>query len=315
MIEVKVPLKLTIFGEHAVVYGRPAIAYTISEYLTLRFKESNKFYIKSNNLEIKGVKIDLNELKIENENARKVLAYIIETLNYFGNKKPVEIEIESPVEPSVGLGTSAGVVVGTVAGYSSFLGMELSKDEIARISHEIELKVQGIASRMDTYTETYGGFIFIEGDKFERIKTSMSFSAGYFRRIMTTAEMLKRVKIMKENKRELFDTILDTIGKVVREAKKALENNDEETIGELMYINHGLLFSLGITVPQIDEFISTSRMMGIKGCKISGGGAGGSVICTKDDRAELLLKAMGGKVINATPSFDGVRVFRNLKAL
>ena len=309
MIEVKVPLKLTLFGEHAVVYGRPAIAYTISEYLTLRFKESEKFYIKSDNLQIKGVKVNLDEFKVENESVKRVLAYVIETINYFGNKKPVEIEIESPVEPSVGLGTSAGVVVGTVAGYSSFLGMELSKDEIAKISHDIELKVQGIASRMDTYTETYGGFIFIEGDKFEKIETNLSFSAGYFRRIMTTAEMLKRVKAMKDNKRELFDTILDTIGKIVVEAKKSLENNDEESIGELMYMNHGLLFSLGITVPQVDEFISTSRMAGIKGCKISGGGAGGAVICTKDERAELLLHAMGGRVINASPSFGGVKVF------
>ena len=309
MIEVKVPLKLTLFGEHAVVYGRPAIAYTISEYLTLRFKESNKFYIKSNNLEIKGIKVNLDEFKIENENTKNVLAYVVEAINYFGNKKPVEIEIESSVEPSVGLGTSAGVVVGTVAGYSSFLGIELSKDEIAKISHEIELKVQGIASRMDTYTETYGGFIFIEGDRFEKIDTKLSFSAGYFKRVMTTSEMLKRVKMMKEDKRELFDTILDTIGKIVLEAKRSLKNNDEKNIGELMYINHGLLFSLGITVPQIDEFVSISRMTGIKGCKISGGGAGGAVICTKDERAELLLHAMGGKVINATPSFTGVKVY------
>jgi len=309
VIEVKVPLKLTLFGEHAVVYGRPAIAYTISEYLTLRFKESEKFYIKSDNLQIKGVKVNLDEFKIENESVKRVLAYVVETINYFGNQKPVEIEIESPVDPSVGLGTSAGVVVGTVAGYSSFLGMELNKDEIAKISHDIELKVQGIASRMDTYTETYGGFIFIEGDKFEKINTDLSFSAGYFRRIMTTAEMLKRVKEMKENKRELFETVLDTIGKIVVEAKKSLENNDEESVGELMYMNHGLLFSLGVTVPQVDEFISTSRMAGIKGCKISGGGAGGAVVCTKDERAVLLLNAMGGRVINASPSFGGVKVF------
>jgi len=309
VIEVKVPLKLTLFGEHAVVYGRPAIAYTISEYLTLRFKESEKFYIKSDNLQIKGVKVNLDEFKIENESVKRVLAYVVETINYFGNQKPVEIEIESPVDPSVGLGTSAGVVVGTVAGYSSFLGMELNKDEIAKISHDVELKVQGIASRMDTYTETYGGFIFIEGDKFEKINTDLSFSAGYFRRIMTTAEILKRVKGMKENKRELFETVLDTIGKIVIEAKKSLENNDEESVGELMYMNHGLLFSLGITVPQVDEFISTSRMAGVKGCKISGGGAGGAVVCTKDERAVLLLNAMGGRVINASPSFGGVKVF------
>lgn len=308
MIEVRVPLKLTLFGEHAVVYGRPAIAYTISEYISMKFKESNKFYIKSDNLQIKGVKVNIEEFKIENENVKRILSYIVEGINYFEAKKPVEIEIESPVEPSVGLGTSAGVVVGTVAGYSAYLGIKLTKEEIAKISHEIELKVQGIASRMDTYTETFGGFIYIQGDRFEKIESSLSFSGGYFKRIMTTAEMLKRVKEMKENKKELFESILDTIGKVTIEAKNALIQNDLKSIGDLMYINHGLLFSLGITVPQIDEFISTSRMAGIYGCKISGGGAGGAVVCTKDDRAELLINAMGGRIINASPSFTGVIV-------
>jgi len=62
--------------------------------------------------------------------------------------------------------------VGTVASYSAYLGIELSKDEIAKISRNIELNVQGIASRMDTFTETYGGInIFpANSEGYERIK-------------------------------------------------------------------------------------------------------------------------------------------------
>lgn len=129
---------------------------TVSENLTVRVSDSDKFLVISPSLHIRGVKLDLNEMKIESDEARRVLRYVIEVLNYFGEKKPAKIEIDSTVEPSVGLGTSAGVIVGTVASYSAYLGIELSKDEIAKISRNIELNVQGIASRMDTFTETYG---------------------------------------------------------------------------------------------------------------------------------------------------------------
>ncbi|AHC52372.1 mevalonate kinase [Sulfolobus acidocaldarius SUSAZ] len=310
IVEALVPLKLTLFGEHAVVYGRPAIAYTISEYLKIRIIESERFYVTSNTLELTGVKVDLHEYKVENENVKRVLAYITETINYFGAEKKVSIDIESPVDPSVGLGTSAGVVVGMVSAYSTLLGHKLSREQIAKISHEIELRVQGLASIMDTHTETFGGFILVKkgGKEVEKLDANMSFSSGYFRRMATTADMLKRVKKLKESKPQLFESVLNVIEQVTTEAKNAIVKNDEEELGELMYINHGLLFSIGITVPVIDQIVSTARIAGVKGCKVSGGGGGGAVVCTKSEQAEFLIKAMGGKLINANPSFNGVMI-------
>jgi len=159
------------------------------------------------------------------------------------------------------------------------------------------------------------------------VPPSISFSAGYFRRIMTTAEMLRNVRSLKEKNPSLFTTLLDSIEKVTVEARTALTSGDADKVGELMYVNHGFLFSLGITVPVLDQFVShgflfslgitvpvldqfvsMARASGVKGCKVSGGGGGGAVICTKDQRAELLLNALGGKTINANPTFQGVTV-------
>ncbi|BCU69304.1 mevalonate kinase [Stygiolobus caldivivus] len=316
IVEANVPLKLTLFGEHAVVYGKPAIAYTISENLKVRVRESEKFYVASDNLQLKGIRVDLHEFKIENENVKKVISYVTEVINYFSekygfnNERKALIEIESNVDPSVGLGTSAAVVVGTVIAYSKFLGLDLQKQDIAKISHEIELRVQGIASIMDTHTETYGGFLLIRENKVENlnIPVPLTFSAGYFRRIMTTAEMLRNVKNLKDRDPSLFNSLIDSIERVTLEAKEALISGDIDRLGELMYVNHGLLFSLGVTVPILDQFVSMSRASGVKGCKVSGGGGGGAVICTKDQRAELLMNALGGRIVNANPTFQGVTV-------
>lgn len=309
-VEARVPLKLTLFGEHAVVYGKPAIAFTISEEIKVRIRPSDRFILKSGELTIKGIKVDLHEFKIENEEIKRLLKYIIETLNYFEMKKTVEIEIDSPVQPSVGLGTSAAVIVGTVASYSKLLGIELTKEEIAKISHSIELKVQGIGSRMDTYTETIGGFIYFppEGGYEKLNGINIEFLAGYFPRIFTTAEMLKKVKKFKERNNKIFEMIIDTIGLITEKAKLALLNNDVDTLGELMYINHGLLMTLGVTSPQLDNLVSTARTMGIRGCKMSGGGAGGAVICTNEYEAGILMRSLGAKLINSKPSFKGVTI-------
>ncbi|WP_338600295.1 mevalonate kinase [Sulfolobus tengchongensis] len=310
IIEANVPLKLTLFGEHAVVYDKPAIAMTISESLRVRVSESDKSMIISPSLNIKGVKLDLNEMKIESEEAKKVLKYILEVLNYFGVKKNVKIEIDSTVEPSVGLGTSAAVIVGTVASYSRYLGIELSKDEIAKISHEIELRVQGIASRMDTYTETYGGLIYFPagGKGFEKIDTNIELTSGYIRRSMSTADILWRVRKLKDSNREIFDHILDVIGKVTDRAKSLIIERNYDELGLLMYVNHGLLFSLGITSPEVDEIVSRAKQLGIRGCKISGGGAGGSIVCIKSTEAEVLLRSYNAKIVNSSLTTEGVTI-------
>ncbi|MBW9141016.1 MAG: mevalonate kinase [Candidatus Aramenus sp.] len=299
MIVAEVPLKVTLFGEHAVVYGEPAIAMTISEKMVVRVRESDKTVISSPTLSVKGLKVSLNDLKVESEETNRILSYVIKALDYFGKKRDALIEIDSPVEPSVGLGTSAATIVGVVAAYSRFLGYELTKEEIAKISREVELSVQGLGSRMDTYTISLGGIIYFpRGEEgYERVKGDVRLVVGYVRRYSTTKDILRRVKGLKERNESLFKEIISTIGKVVDEAKKALEEGNEEKMGELMYINHGLLMSLGVTSPTVDNLVSTARLLGIKGCKMSGGGGGGAIICTKDVKSEILLNSVGAVLV------------------
>ncbi len=309
MIIAEVPLKLTIFGEHAVVYGQPAIAMTISETMTVKIRNNDKMIVKSNSLSIRGIKVDLNDFRLESEETNKILSYVIGALNYFKEKKNALIEIESPVEPSVGLGTSAAVIVGIVAAYSRFLGYEFTKEEIAKISHDIELSIQGIGSRMDTYTESIGGLIYFTRDgKYEVLKNNLDLSAGYIRRISTTKDILKRVKEMRSKNPEIFNDIMRTIGRIVDSAKKLIERGEEEELGELMYINHGLLMSLGVTYPLVDNLVSTAKNLDIKGCKISGGGGGGAIICTNDIKAEILLSTISAKIINSKKTNSGVTI-------
>lgn len=309
MIISEVPLKLTLFGEHAVVYGQPAIAMTISEKMTVKIRSNEKMIVKSNSLSIRGIKVDLNDFKLESEDTSKILSYVIGALNYFKEKKNALIEIESPVDPSVGLGTSAAVIVGIVSAYSKFLGYELTRADIAKISHDIELSIQGLGSRMDTYTTSIGGLLYFTKDGgYEILKNNLRLTSGYIRRIATTRDILKKVKNLKEKNPEVFNDIISTIGKIVDNAKTMIEKENEEELGELMYINHGLLMALGVTYPLVDNLVSTAKNLGIKGCKMSGGGGGGAIICSNDIKAEILLTSIGANIINSNKTESGVTI-------
>ncbi|MGC9105262.1 MAG: mevalonate kinase [Thermoprotei archaeon] len=313
MIVAEVPLKATLFGEHAVVYGRPAIAFTISEKMRVKVERSERFEVISKNLVIKGVRVSLDSYTVYSEEARRVLRYVEEALKYFGAEVPVKVEIESPVEPSVGLGTSAGVVVGTVAAYSRLLGKKLSNEEIARIAHEVELRVQGLGSRMDTTTESLGGFVYFgRNGEVRRVEPcGIEFAAGYFRRVRTTAETLKLVKALMDRRKSFVEKVFDLIGEITDEGLRALTSCDADSLGELMYLNHSLLTAIGVSTAVQDELVSRARELGVKGCKVSGGGGGGLTVCTKDEKAESLLRAFGASLVNARPTDEGVRVLES----
>jgi mevalonate kinase len=305
--EARVPLKLTLFGEHAVVYGRPAIAFTTSEFLTVRVIESSSFIIRSDRLKLTGASVDMNSLKLENPEIKRKIQYITAVLRRFHIQKPIEIEIESTVEPSVGMGTSAAVVVGTVAAISKYLELEVTKEELARTSHEVELEVQGIGSRMDTYTESLGGILYFprEGGYEVLPQRSIPVTAGYFPRTATTSDILRKVKAMIEEEPTISNQLMDIMGTITDRARQLIITEDYNRLARLMPLAHNLLGALGVTSASSDDLVSKAREVGV-GCKISGGGGGGSILCSPPEEGKILLKAFGAVPVKATPTFQGV---------
>jgi mevalonate kinase len=70
-----------------------------------------------------------------------------------------------------------------------------------------------------------------------------------------------------------------------------------EALGKLMDENHGLLASLGVSSPELDQLVTTARQAGAFGAKLSGAGWGGNMIALTDPDAaagvEQALQAAG----------------------
>jgi mevalonate kinase len=80
-----------------------------------------------------------------------------------------------------------------------------------------------------------------------------------------------------------YETRFDEIGALARSARRALEQGDEATLGELMNANQVWLRAIQVSSPEIETLVSVALRAGARGAKLSGGGRGGNVIALVDE--------------------------------
>ncbi len=320
------PGKVTLFGEHAIVYGYPAIVTAIGRrvWVTAESRRDDAVVIAALDLRVPGVVVTYrgNDVIIGTDYGKTLsaVAYLrkaIEiTSDYLGARGGVNLTVRSEMPVGAGLGTSAAVSVATIAAYSKVLGYELRRDEIAKLGWEVEKAVQGIASPMDTAIASFGGTIKIwkEGKEFVRRELDVSIEEpliiGYVERQHTTAEMVKAVKNLKEKYEELVELIMKAIGRLTNEAERALLQGDVVRVGTLMNMNHGLLEALNVSTMKLSQIVYAARAAGALGAKLTGAGGGGAVIAlaSKDgaERVELAVKLHSSMTLRTTLGAPGV---------
>ncbi len=301
----RAPTKVTLFGEHAVVYGYPALVISIPVYVTVSGSPSTRFSLRSG-------PVHLHELSITIENEKlyispqsrdlllKYFSYVIEATKLLG-VKGLELSIESELPVGAGLGTSAAVTVGTIAVGAKISNKDLTKEEIAKIAWKVEERVQGKASPMDTFASALGGALLVRksGDQWsiERIRVGeLPLVVGVFRKRRSTAQLVEMVA-KKMSELEVTKSILKLIGEITENALKALETGDLALLGELMNVNHGLLEALGLVNKEVACAVHSLRKAGALGVKMSGAGHGGAVIALGDDLSSLesVLRSCGAE--------------------
>ncbi|MEM0490707.1 MAG: mevalonate kinase [Ignisphaera sp.] len=333
-VTVKVPTKITLFGEHAVIYGVPAIASTIPVYMNIKgkiFSEevisitfSNKLSTSLNNITIRR---DREEIQLRSDIViiKKLLNYILTSIDLCEKElgttrnRGYSLIIDSPLPTGIGLGTSAATSVGTIVVCLALNGyienIEDYRQDIAKMAWNVEKTVQGVASPMDTYTITLGGLRYIEPNtpkaELIDIDDQIPVIVGYTNRKNTTAELVRKVRKLKEKDEIIFNELLNIIKTIVENARKAFLNHDIETLGVLMNINHGVLQSLGIVDMTHDTLLHMLRNAGAIGAKTSGAGSGGAFLALARSASELdklavVAEALGAKVISKGLCKDGV---------
>ncbi|MEN2975254.1 MAG: mevalonate kinase [Candidatus Caldarchaeales archaeon] len=264
------PGKVILFGEHFVVYDKPAIVSAID----LRARVEISIYSREG--------VWLREKRMSNHPAVRAVEYIVQSKGFSSG---LNIKISSDIPPSVGLGSSASIAVSSAAAASLIVLGRLDRELVEEAAFEGEKIVHYNPSGIDTTIALNGmGGLYRRSIGFTKINIPIEkiliIDTGRMRK---TGEMVKRVREYMERNPERFNELLMIEEKLVNEALDMFKIGDLEGVGRLMLKNQELLREVGVSSNEIEETVRLALASGAYGAKLTGGGGGGCVICLVDE--------------------------------
>ncbi|WP_445476218.1 mevalonate kinase [Methanococcoides methylutens] len=300
MITCSAPGKVYLFGEHAVVYGEPAICCAVDIRTRVSVDHADSITIRST----------LGTTGIDFETHPYVSA-VVERFQDISSLEGVSILISSEIPVGSGLGSSAAVTIATIKALDMLLGTGLELDDIARMGHEVEQRVQGAASQTDTYVCTMGGVVMIPQRKGLDL-IDCGIIVGNTNIFSSTKELVANVSDLNKRFPDVIGPILSSIGMMSVAGKGLVNTKDYVSIGKLMNINQGLLDAIGVGCSELSSFTYAARNSGAYGAKITGAGGGGCMVAIapheRVDDVAAAIGAAGGEVIVTKATDVGVKV-------
>jgi mevalonate kinase len=290
------PGKIILFGEHAVVYNRPALAVPVMQvHADVEVLDSSRtgIWITAPDVDLHA---DLNTLPSDHP-----IASVIHNLFFLARVTPfpsLDIKISSTIPVASGLGSGAAVSVALIRALSSHLKHSMTDKEVNAFAYEIEKLYHGTPSGIDNTVITHAKPVyFITGEPIATFKVGAPFTIviGDTGIPAPTKETVGDVRKLWRKNQTHCESIFDEIGQIALMARRAIESGSLDMLGELMDQNHAFLQELTVSSPELDRLVDAARKAGALGAKMSGGGRGGNMIAlVTQDLSETIIKSMQG---------------------
>jgi mevalonate kinase len=295
-VKASAPGKIILFGEHAVVYGRPALAVPVVQvHADVEISDSSRAGIW-----ISAPDIDLHA-ELKTLPADHPLAAVIRDVILALEISPfpdLEVKISSSIPVASGLGSGAAVSVALIRALSSTVHQSLSDEKVNELAFEIERLHHGTPSGIDNTVITYARPVFfVKGLPIETIMTGRPFTIviGDTGIPAPTKESVGDVRRLWTNDKPHWESMFDKIGRVASSARTAIEAGNWEVLGGLMNDNHALLQEMTVSSAELDRLVGAARGAGALGAKMSGGGRGGNMIAlVAADQAQAVAMSLKG---------------------
>lgn len=279
--EARAPGKVILLGEHAVVYGQPALALPLDRGVTVRCAPAERLQL------VERPSVGAAQL----EEALSALARELGDVC-------VGVSIHSELPLSTGLGSSAAVAVASARALSLAAGRSLDDAQLLALAAGMERTFHGKPSGIDHTTSLRAvPLLFRRGepDRVERLRVPnlalVVASAGP--RDAGTRAHVMGLRAEYERDPSRLQPLFSDIGALAQAGAAALAKSDLRELGRLMNANQELLHAMGVSTPAIDALVSELRNRGAYGAKLTGAGGGGAVIAVHDD-PDALARALPG---------------------
>ncbi|MHB0876801.1 MAG: mevalonate kinase [Anaerolineae bacterium] len=279
------PAKAILLGEHAVVYGWPAIAVPLPQ---LRAKAEARFDARFEGVAVEAA-ARFGGVSVQREPDQplaKAALLALEAVS--GNPSHVVVHVESTIPIAAGLGSGAAVSAAIMRAIADLFGSPLPEARLSALVYEIEKIHHGTPSGIDNTVVVYGlPVYFRKGAEPEFLQpaaplTLLVADTGV---ASATREAVAAVRQARERDPQAVEACMARIGGLAEQGRAALEGGDLPRLGRLMDEDHGALVELGVSSPELDALVAAAREAGALGAKLTGAGRGGHAIALADAEA------------------------------
>ena len=272
--------KAILLGEHAVVYGVPAIAAGIGSGATATAHEGKAVIRVGDRSAVAGD---------ESELGRGFGAL----LKAVGASADVTVSLQIPA--GVGLGASAAIAVAVARAVLELKGEpKAGLDRVVEVAMAWERVFHGNPSGVDAWAAAHGGCVlFTKGSGIKPIHVArrMPLAIAVAGPPASTKVMVEGLARLRDRKREMVDKSLAGIESLVRNAALCIDAGDLIGLGKLLDLNQMLLSGLFLSTEEIENACAWAREAGALGAKLTGSGGGGCVIALAEETTDPILSA------------------------
>jgi mevalonate kinase len=274
--------KIILLGEHAVVYGRPAIAVPLpalrasADLETRSEGPSGEIWIDAPDIRYAS---RLSETASDDPLGR-ILRLVREDLGLVDHP-PLQLRVTSTIPVASGLGSGAAVSVAIARAVAAHVRRPLSTRRLSELAFEVEKIHHGTPSGIDNTVIAYEKPVYFVRDRpleVFRIPVPFHLLVADSGSPSSTAQAVAAVRQDWQRRRGRYEGLFDEVGRIVQAARPAIESGRIETLGSLLDRNQAILESMGLVTPTLAEMRSAAKAAGAQGAKISGAGMGGNLI-------------------------------------
>ncbi|NLB46246.1 MAG: mevalonate kinase [Microbacteriaceae bacterium] len=267
--------KAILFGEHAVVYGAPAIAIPIHELEAEARVESAE----------RGIRIESElysgEASAAPQGMQPVVTAIEASLAQIGAPQAgVRVQILSAIPHSRGLGSSAAVAAAVARAIADWAGRTLGEGNLFEVVQQAERVAHGNPSGLDARAVTADSTIRFDFGVVRAVRTgqALSFVLADSGIAGSTAEAVGAVRSRRESDTDVTEGLLSRLARIAEDSIEDIARGDRDAIGARMSEAHDLLDQIGVSSPTLNSLVDAAIAAGAYGAKLTGGGLGGCII-------------------------------------
>lgn len=296
IIQATAPGKIILFGEHAVVYGHPAIAAPVTQVRATATVQPNP------GAGIHLVLPDLGRmqslLEAAADDALALAIHLVQKAADLPDLPEFSLAVTSTIPIASGLGSGAAVTAAAVRALALFLNRpDLAQNEqVSTLTYEVERIHHGTPSGIDNTVVSYEQPVyFVRQQPHNRIEpfavqTPLRFLVGDTGVGSPTKLAVGDVRRQWEQSPAKFNTLFAGCGRIADLARVAIEQGQLIRLGELMGENHALLQEMTVSSVALDKLVAAACEAGALGAKLSGGGRGGNMIALVDENREVQVR-------------------------